>query len=192
MALEDILRILDEQAESESEAVLAKAREQAEKIELEAREEADRLTAAGMQAAEAAGRDRAGRVLNAARLSAKREMASARERAIEEVLGSVEQRLGDVRAGGDYAKLFERLFSETAAVCGDAGEVRVDVKDQALAGKAIAGAGKGYVLGEPIDTAGGVVIVATGGRISHSNMLEDRLDRVRHEARTAIAKALFS
>jgi vacuolar-type H+-ATPase subunit E/Vma4 len=79
MALEDIFRALDEQADKECESILATARAQAEAIVADAEEQADGHLLGVCRADRAAHAAKASKQINAARLEGKKRVASVKE-----------------------------------------------------------------------------------------------------------------
>jgi vacuolar-type H+-ATPase subunit E/Vma4 len=192
MAIEDIFRALEEQAESEVQEILRVAKAQAKSIESEAKEEAERITDSRVSAAEAVVRAKAGKSVNAARLEAKRALAAVREAAVDSVFATAAERLATMRGTPAYAAVFEALVSEAAAGIEDECVMLVAPEDAALAAKVAKGLGTPCTVDATLDTIGGVSLTYDGGRIVRQNTFESRLAKVRGLAAATVAETLAS
>ena len=192
MALEDIFNALEEQAKVDCDEILNGARQQAESIARDCEAECEALTNRHVEQREREVRAQLAQGLNAARLEAKKLVAGVKEEAVGRSFDSANKALAGVRSGSDYPSLFRGLLEEaTAGVQGDL-VVLVDPADVELGRDTLSGLGlSGEVKGD-ISTAGGVVVVTAGGRISRRNTLEDRLGKVRKAAQAQVAEILFS
>ncbi len=193
MAIEDILATLEEQAQADIDAVLHEAAEHAQMIESEAKLEAERIHAGFTRQVEKTASGEAAKVVNAARLEAKMLVSRARGESVEAVFTQAASGLGSLRADPGYEALFTRLLTE--ALEGLEPErlaIKVDPRDEVLAGRAIAAMGVDANLVADLVTDGGVVVEANGGRIIRRNTVEDRLDRARRYVVADVAKALFA
>ncbi len=191
MAIEDILKTLDDQAQADCDAVIAEAREHAKLILDDAQRSADGIHDNFVKQVERVARVHASKITNAARLEAKMTVSSAKGDGVESVFEAARAKLADLR-GADYDRLFDALAAE--ALDGVGGDVTIHVAqaDVERAQRAAAAAGvSADVLGD-IDTAGGLVVEAFGGRVIRRNTLEDRLDRVSQMVQADVARVLFS
>ncbi|GAB4280130.1 MAG: hypothetical protein Kow0056_14150 [Coriobacteriia bacterium] len=191
MAIEDIFRALEEQAESDCANIIGSAKAQADGIIEDAEAKAEEIRRATVQAAEAHARSEAGHVLNAAKLAAKKSMASAKGEAIEEVFQEALDELSRIRESGDYETLFEDLLREAAEGVEGEFTVQVDPADEDLARKSVKRLGLAAKVEPALSTSGGVVVSMAGGRILRRNTLESRLERVRSLAQSRVAGVLF-
>lgn len=190
MAIEDIFRALEQQADDECRDILNAADIQAASIVEEARAEADRIKQRKLDAVEEGLRARAGKIVNDARLDAKRALAGVREGLVNEVFETAAARLAALRGSRDYERVFRDLAEE--ALAGADGECRVSVNpdDVSLAKKVLADLGvKGEaVADESVD--GGLVVHLHGGRVIRRNTFGSRLQKVRETAEAAVAEIL--
>ncbi len=192
MALEDIFRALEEQAESECEDILAAARAQAETIAEEAVEQAKNICTACVDTSGANMRMKASKRINGARLEAKKRVAAVKEAAVTDAFETAARRLESMRGSDGYETLFRSLLDEAlAGVKGDP-TVLVDAADADLAMRVLAELGVDAEVKPEIATAGGVVVVRGGGRILRRNTLEDRLEKVRQSVQSDVAEILFT
>lgn len=191
MAIEDIFKALEEQAEAECGQILRSAREQADAIVGEARDEADRMKQARVELAAAAARHRGAQTLNSARLENRKEMAAVRDRAVERAFDEAERRLAGMRSDARYAATFEGLATQALDAIESYGACTLHVApaDAALAEKVAAG--RGCAVEATQDYAGGAAVSAKDGRIVVRNTFEDRLAKVRRNAQSHVAEMLF-
>lgn len=192
MALEDIFRALDEQADKECEDILATARAQAAAIVADAEEQAARTCSACVERTETVMRRKAAQQVNAARLDMKKRVAAVKQESINEVFVRADGALAKVRSSPAYADVFRALLRE--AVDGVSGTVAVlvDPADEALARSVAAEAGFDAEIRAVLSTAGGVAVETGGGRVVRHNTFEDRVEKVRDSMQSDVAEILFS
>ena len=192
MALEDIFRALERQADSDVADVLAEARARAAGLVAEADIEAEAIRERHAAEAEAAASSSTTRTLNSARLEARRALAAVRQRAVGDVIDTARQSLGTVRESTDYEDLFARLLAEALEGVSGEIEVLVDPRDAELARAQLAHRDLAGTIKPNLDTAGGVVVSTHGGRIFRRNTLEDRFEKLSGLAQADVARILFS
>jgi vacuolar-type H+-ATPase subunit E/Vma4 len=187
MALEDLLRAIEVEADEER---LRAERERAASaraiVEAAEREAAD-LEARLLAAPEARSREAADRVRAMARLQATAAVRAAREEAYVSLLDRVREELAELRGSAAYPAVFRALLDESRAALPDAGELRVDGRDAALAESMADGLRVVAVL----DTWGGVELAGDDGR-SIRNTLEERLTNAEMLLRGRFARWLES
>lgn len=170
MALDDLLRAIEAEAEEErrradrekamaAAAILDGARREAAAVEAE-------LTTAPQAESLAA----AERVRALARLRAADMVRVAREEAYARLIERVREELSGLRDSPSYPAVFRALLDESRAALPNAGELRVDRRD---AGLATSVAGDLRVVAV-LDTWGGAELAAADGRTVR-NTLEERL-----------------
>lgn len=192
MALDDIFRALEEQADQEIEDILGAARMQADAIAGEAADESEQIRSRRLEQAERAARSSSAQKLNAVRLENKKRLAAIKEKAVQASFSDAVGALGTVRNRSDYSALFRALAREALEVAKDAEEVWVDPADEALAAETLKSLGSPAKVVGKLETAGGLVAVTGGGRIMVKNTLEDRLAKLRHIGQASVAEILFS
>lgn len=192
MAIEDIFRALEEQADQEIEQILRTAKLQAKTIEQEAREEADRITQARIAAVEETTRARAAKTVNAARLESRRDLAAVRDEAVDRVFSEAAKRLAALRGTPEYERIFRKLAEEALAGVEGECELRVAPADEALARAVAAELGVDCTVAPTLDTAGGLEVASHGGRVVRKNTFESRLAKVRGLAQAKVAEVLTS
>lgn len=192
MALEDIFRALEEQAEKDSEAVLSEARAHAAVIVEEAQSAAARTRDERIEQAGRMARARSAQDLNSARLETRKQLAGVKERAVSVVFDEALGELASVRSGAEYPAVFARLADE--AIEGVTAEfaLLVDPADADLAADYLAKKGLSARVRPDLATAGGVVVALDNDRVMRRNTLEDRLDKFRGLAQADVAEILFT
>ncbi len=191
MAIEDIFRALEEQADAECKEVLDNAKAQADAILAEAREEAEALRRKRLEQAEAAVKSKTMQMLNAAKLENRRKTAALKEQAIGSVFDEAAGKLAKSRDDTAYADTFRELLEEALAGVTGGVEVLVDPRDKALAESLLTSMGIAYEI-KDVQTSGGVSIVASEGRIFRRNTFEDRMAKVRQRSQATVSEILFS
>lgn len=192
MALEDIFRALEEQADKDVEAVLAEARAHAAVILDEAQHEANAARDNRVAEAVRSARSRTGQSLNAARLEARKRIAGVKERAVREVFEAAANELGQVRGRPEYDQVFRALADEALAGVEGEFEILVDPTDVDLARAYIAEKGLAAEVRPELTTSGGLVVSTRGGSVLRRNTLEDRMDKLRGVAQADVAEIVFA
>jgi vacuolar-type H+-ATPase subunit E/Vma4 len=191
MAIEDILRALDEQAQADCDAVIDEANEHAKLIIEEAEREAKSIHEGYVRQVERVAMVEAAKRVNAARLESKMIVSSVRGDAVASTFDEAAADLKGLRGDGTYDALFSALAAEALAGLQGPVTIRVAPEDAARA-QQVAGARGDATVDATLDTAGGLVVEADGGRIVRRNTLEDRLERSRGLVQADVARVLFS
>jgi vacuolar-type H+-ATPase subunit E/Vma4 len=192
MALEDIFRALQEQADRDVEAVLAEARAHASVILEEAEREAATARETKIADAERSAMARSAQDINSVRLEVRKRIAGVKERAVSEVFETALTRLGEVRSRPDYAVIFKALADEATAGLSSGYEVLVDPADVEVATAYLRERGSSASVRGDLSTAGGLVVSTDGGSVMRRNTLEDRLDKLRGLAQADVAEIVFA
>lgn len=192
MALEDIFKALEHQAERDITEVLAEARARAAGIVNEAEIEASGIRERHAAEAEAAASARTMQSLNSSRLEARRKLAGVRQDTVGTALERAKVALDGVRSQAGYEELFARLLEEALDGVERDYEVLVDPADADLAGRTLTARGIDAPVRPELSTAGGVVVSMNGGRILRRNTLEDRFEKYIGFAQADVAEILFS
>lgn len=192
MAIEDIFRALEEQADVEVEEILRVAKAQAKSIEKEAREEADRITTSRVAAAEETVRAKSNKSVNAARLEVRRNLAAVREGAVDRVFADAAAKLGAMRGTAEYAAVFKALAEEALSGVESDCELHIVPGDENLAASAVKGLRVSCTIVPTLDSIGGLAVTYDGGRVVRQNTFESRLAKVRGLASAKVAEVLTS
>ncbi|MBN2840619.1 MAG: V-type ATP synthase subunit E [Coriobacteriia bacterium] len=192
MAIEDIFRALEEQADDEVNRILHAATVQADAVEHEARDEAERITGLKIQAADVAVQARAAKAVNAARLQVKRDLAQVRDSAVEASFDEAAKRLATMRGTPEYERVFAGLVEEACKGLESECEIQVDPADADLARKVATDLGITFTVAPTLETIGGLVVSTHGGRVVRRNTFETRLQKASAVAGTHVAEVLTS
>lgn len=191
MAIEDILRALDEQAQADCDEVLGEAHSHADHIIDEAKRQADEIHEGFVRQVERVATADASKTVNAARLEAKMTVSSVKGDGVASVFDAARASLSKLR-DSSYDRLFAALASEALNGLDGSVVMHVAPADVSLAEEAASAAGLSASVSGDLDTAGGLVVETNGGRIVRRNTLEDRLERSRQLVQADVAKVLFS
>jgi vacuolar-type H+-ATPase subunit E/Vma4 len=192
VAVEDIFKALDEQAERDCEALMAHARSQADRIRAESQHEAARVREARLDQVRRELSLMRNKRLNEARLDGKKQASAQREQLIQSVFEGAAQKAAALREPADWPDRFERLLSEAlGAVPRSDVTVHVDPRDLPLAESLVAKLAPGARVEADLTTMGGCTVVASGDKISRLNTIESRLAKARRVGKYDVAGALF-
>lgn len=192
MAIEDIFKALEEQADAEVNQILHVATVQADAVEHEARDEAERITGVKIAAAETAVRNKAAKSVNAARLQVRRDLAEVRDNTVDAVFAEAKERLAAMRGTAEYERVFATLAKESLARVDTECEVQVAPEDADLAKKVAGELGVECTVSPTLDTIGGLVVSTHGGRVVRRNTFESRMLKARSLAGAKVAEVLNS
>lgn len=191
MALEDILKALEEESKTECVDIVARSKQSAKRIVAEAKEDAKRVKEDEIaKATSGLGGERA-KVINAARLTVKKEVIRAKEEVIQEVFNEVESRLKKLRDSSDYPHIFESLAVETLEGIEGKVKVEVDKKDIPLAKSILEKKGLDYSLDASPTFLAGIKITTDDGRITITNTFDSRLEKAHQFLKSEITNVLF-
>jgi V/A-type H+/Na+-transporting ATPase subunit E len=185
MALADLLRAIETEAEADRARAAEEAAAAAAAVVDDARRDANALEAELADAGAADGRAAAAHERALARLHAAAGIRSAREEAFVSLLSGIRAELAAVRETSDYPALFHALIAESRAALPGAGELHVDPRDADLAG----GVAYGLRVEPTLDSWGGVELASDDGRTVR-NTLEERLANAELLLRQRLAQRL--
>jgi V/A-type H+-transporting ATPase subunit E len=189
----DLTALLEREASAEIDAILSEARERASEIVAQAEAEAESLKATRARAAAGQSEAILVRARSAAQLQATARTLRAQHEAVEAVFDATSERLDALAADAKaYEPVLTTLLQEAVAALGadSVAEVQVAEHDVALATKIAKASGLDVAV-----TAGSVrggVRVMTKRGSSVENTLGARLDAVRSELASSVARTLFA
>jgi vacuolar-type H+-ATPase subunit E/Vma4 len=120
-----------------------------------------------------------------------------REKLLEEVFDTAEQRLSSVLRGSDYRQTAQRLFKEALLQLGsDTAMVRADEETlKTLSTSVIENVSKEMQmqikLGDPLEKGLGVIAETEDGHRQYDNTLETRLKRMQDTLRSSVYRILM-
>jgi vacuolar-type H+-ATPase subunit E/Vma4 len=185
MALEDLLRAIETEADADRARATDDAAAAAAEVVERARRDANALETELADAGAAEGRRAAAHERALARLDAAATIRSAREEAFVSLLSGIRAELAAVRETSAYPELFHALVAESRAALPGAWELHVDPRDADLAGSV----GYGLRVEPTLDTWGGVELSSDDGRTVR-NTLEERLANAELLLRGRLAQRL--
>jgi vacuolar-type H+-ATPase subunit E/Vma4 len=193
LALDDILRALEDKADTRVDAIKAETEQRVQEIMAEVEKDAERTRRTRLKKVEDQIRSEATGIVYSASLKAKNQLIKAQEETVEEAFRIAEQRLADLHKSEDYPKVLEVLLDECLEFFPE-GDVLVQVRpeDRGIIEKLLSEKNRPYSLSEtPLDASGGVVVSSPEGEIAVSNTFESRLHRAKDHLRLEISKSLF-
>jgi len=193
LALEDILKALEEKAEARVAAIEVEAQQRVGEILAEVDKDAARTKRMRLKKIEDQIRSEATGIVYSAQLKAKNQLIKAQEETVDEAFHKAELRLKDLDKQADYPQILEVLLDE----CLDffpQGEVLVQVRpnDRGTLEKMLSDRGRSFRISDtPLAASGGLVVSSPDGQIVVSNTFDSRLERARDHLRLEISKTLF-
>ncbi len=192
MAVEDILRALEEKASGRIEVIQSEAQQRVAEIMSEVEKDAARTKRARLKKVEDAVRSEATAIVYSASLKAKNELIKAQEETVDEAFRMAEARLADLHRDERYPRILAVLLDEALEFF--TGEVIVQARptDRELVERLMAERQRQFRFSDtPLEASGGVVVSSPGGEVLVSNTFESRLEKARDKLRLAISRTLF-
>lgn len=189
----DLSTLLEKEASTEIEAIVAKANERAAEILQAARSEADSIVSGRQRSVKAQREAGLVRARSAAQLEASALKLRAQHAGVEKVFASVRKRLDDlVTDPARYEPVFRKLLTQALAAVGRGNVAAVEVAegDVELAKRSLEAEGVSAKVEAAADVHGGVR-VRTTSRSAIENTLVDRLEALEGELASEVSQALF-
>jgi V/A-type H+/Na+-transporting ATPase subunit E len=192
LALEDILRALEDKAGARIEVIQTEAQQRVVEILSEVEKDAARTKRARLKKVEDAVRSEATAIVYSASLKAKNELIKAQEETVDEAFRLAEDRLSELYKDQRYPRILAVLLDEALEFF--EGEVILQVRpsDRELIEKLMVERQRQYRFSDaPLEASGGLVVSSPGGEVVVSNTFESRLEKARDKLRLAISTTLF-
>jgi V/A-type H+-transporting ATPase subunit E len=191
VALDDMLKALEEDGKQQQSDIMETARVQARDIIKSAEAQAGDIKAAHVDKMNKAIGEETTKLLSEAKTSVDREVNRTKDDVIEDLFDKAHDRLRAVRASKEYNAMFRQLTEEALAQADGALVIHVDPRDLKLAEEVLAQSKADYKLETDLTSQGGLEISAENGRITISNTLESRADRARRFLKSEVAASVF-
>lgn len=192
MAIEDILRALEDKAAAQIEVNQAEAEQRVAEIASEVEKDAVRTRRARLKKVEDTVRSEATAIVYSASLKAKNELIKAQEETVDEAFRMAEKRLSELHNDQRYPAILGVLLDEVLEFFDGEVVLQIRLDDRELVQKMMEQRLTPFSISEaPLEASGGLVASSPGGRIEVFNTFESRLNRARDKLRLAISKTLF-
>lgn len=192
MAVEDILRALEEKTAAQIEAIQAEALQRVAEITSEVDRDAERTRRLKLKKIEDAVRSEATAIVYSASLKAKNELIKAQEETVDEAFRMAEKRLTELHRDERYPEVLGRLLD--GALEYFEGEVALQVRpdDRERVEEMLRQRQRPFrILDTPLEASGGLVASSPGGEVVVLNTFDSRLEKARDRLRLAISSTLF-
>jgi len=191
MALDDMLKVLEEDGEKQRAAVREKAQKDMDDILKAAREEGEKIKKEQIDLVLAPLDKEKSRILNAAKLEVKKKLAETKKDLLKKVDSEVREKIEKLRNSQEWTAIFKQLLSEASQRVNGKVIVKVDRRDENIARKIMSELGVQYQLEIDASLLGGVTVTSEDGRISLINTFESRLERANRLLRPMVTSTLF-
>jgi V/A-type H+/Na+-transporting ATPase subunit E len=192
LALEDILRALEEKASKRIEGIQSEAELRVVEITAEVEKDASRTRRVRLKKVEDAVRSESTAIVYSASLKAKNELIRAQEETVDEAFQLAEKRLAELNRDESYPSILRVLLDEVLEFFDGEVILQVRADDRRLVESAMAEKQRPYRISETsLEASGGLVASSPTGEVTVSNTFESRLDRARDKLRLEISNALF-
>ncbi len=191
MALNDMLKALEDDGKQQQSDIMETARIQARDIIKAAESQAGDIKSAHVDKMNKVIKEETTKLLAEAKTSVDREVNRTKDDVIEDLFDKAHERLRAVRSSKDYPGIFRELADEALSQADGALIIHVDPRDQKIAEDVLSKSKADYKLETDLTSQGGVEITAEKGRITISNTLESRADRARRFLKSEVAASVF-
>lgn len=187
--LDDLLATIEAEAQAEHARLDAESRAEAAAIVERAREQARELRAGPLRSQEPELQREVARRLGQVRIEAAQMLRQAREDSYQRMLEQTRSQLADLRKDPRYREVLRALLRESRAALPEAGRLRVDPRDEALAAELARELDLEVAVQPTLETMGGVELESEDGRILR-NTFEERLANADPELRLRFGRRL--
>jgi vacuolar-type H+-ATPase subunit E/Vma4 len=191
MALDDMLRALEEEGRSQQAEIISTAKKQAADIVKGAKAQVAEIEATHTDRVNRSVEDETAKMLTEARRKVERGISKVKETMIEDAFAGAASGLKTARKAGDYETVFAALAHDAIQKAEGHVVVHIDSRDQKLAETILKKAGFDYELRADLVTDGGLIISAEEGRVIIDNTFESRAARARVFMKSQVASRLF-
>jgi V/A-type H+/Na+-transporting ATPase subunit E len=192
LALEDILRALEEKAEVRIQGIQAEAEQRVVEIISEVERDAEHTRRVRARKVEEAVRSESAAIVYSASLKAKNQLIKAQEETVDEAFRMAEQRLRELHKDESYPAILEILLDEVLEFFEGEAILQVRPEDRSTVEGLMAERNLKYRISEvPLEASGGVIASAPDGDVIVYNTFESRLEKARDKLRLAISNTLF-
>jgi V/A-type H+-transporting ATPase subunit E len=187
VAFENLLKSVEESAQEKELELRNKAAFATEEIRQRAKKQAEAVRLAQIDEASKSVSTERNKLLYLTKAENKELLISTREAAFDNAFRDAEAHLAGLRSDPKYPAVFERLVKEAAgAMGGEAFEIHIDPRDDALCRSVLASLGITAEIRTDLKTAGGAVVSRPDNSVVISNTVESRLQRARELRRIEI------
>jgi vacuolar-type H+-ATPase subunit E/Vma4 len=205
MSLDHILKALETEAKRQIGEIEQAAQAEIERIGMQAQAEAEAVRQKHLATGQAGLQVERTRLLNRAKLAASQILLNGRETLIASALAATTERLAALSAAEAYPGLLRQLTEEAVdtlainqSLCLHVRPEDVELMGRLVRELAVSATVAGDLTGDSLGPSeaghnclGGVMVTTVDGRISLTNTLQARLQRVAHLYRAQIAKIIF-
>lgn len=192
MALEDILRALEEKAEIRIQGIQAEAEQRVAEILSEVERDAEHTRRVRVRKVEEAVRSESAAIVYSASLKAKNLLIKAQEETVDEAFRTAEQRLRELHKDESYPAILEILLDEVLDFFEGEVVLQVRPEDRSTVERLMAERKVPFRISEtPLEASGGLAASSPEGELLVYNTFESRLEKARDKLRLAISNTLF-
>lgn len=191
MAIDDMLRALEEEGRLQQTEILDSAKLQAAEIVKTAKGQIAQIESVHTDRVNKIVEDETAKMLTEAKRHVERGVSKVKDKLIEAVFTGALADLKKVRKSADYEGVFRRLAQDAIDRAEGHIEIHIDARDRGLADKVFGASKIDYELKEDIETSGGAIISAEQGRVIIDNTVESRTARAREFMTSLAATRLF-
>lgn len=192
MALQEMIKDLEEQAREAGEKILADARVNAKKILEEAEKEGEELCEESLNRVKQNLEVEKAKILGSANFYVQKRIIKTKEQIIGELFSKLGKTIEKELNSGSQEAIFKELADEALSkIKSQKIKVFVNGKDKALAKKLLADNGLDYQLQDNLKSIGGLKVESEDGRIAIDNTIETRLQKIRQFYEPIIIANLF-
>jgi V/A-type H+/Na+-transporting ATPase subunit E len=192
LALEDILRALEEKAEVRIQGIQVEAEQRVAEILAEVERDAEHTRRIRARKVEEAVRSESAAIVYSASLKAKNQLIKAQEETVDEAFRMAEQRLRELHKDESYPAILQILLDEVLDFFEGEVVLQVRPEDRSTVERLMADRKVPFRISDaPLEASGGLVACSPDGELMVYNTFESRLEKARDKLRLAISNTLF-
>ncbi len=196
-----IIQEINREAEQKIQYILSEAQREAERLKEEAKKRAEAKAEWILRKAKTQAEIEKQRIIANAKLEVRKRKLAVQEELISQVIESLKERLANLPEDEYFPMLVELTVKAVEELGVDKVVVRSNERTLKLIVERLTefreklkealGKDVEVIIGEPVQTIGGVIVESADGKVRVDNTFEARIERFESELRATIAKALF-
>jgi V/A-type H+-transporting ATPase subunit E len=196
-----IIQEINREAEQKIGYILSEAQREAERLKEEAKKRAEAKAEWILRKAKTQAEIEKQRIIANAKLEVRKRKLAVQEELISQVIESLKERLANLPEDEYFPMLVELTVKAVEELGVDKVVVRSNERTLKLIVERLTefreklkealGKDVEVIIGEPVQTIGGVIVESADGKVRVDNTFEARIERFESELRATIAKALF-
>lgn len=192
MSQKELIEAISQQAHHKTDEILEEAKRQASIIVRKSEDELDKIKENILRRARSSVKSEEAKIINEARLHAKKEQLVAKHEVIEKVMNGLEEKIAELPGKNEYSKIFSLLLQESLDGASGKAKIKCRNEDVALIEKFVSGKNIQVELEKaPSGFSGVDVVWGEEYQFIRKNSFNSRLEKIYPELLKEANKLIF-